>query len=352
MSSLQEHIEKLNRGDEAERIYAAEDIGYLNSMEGVPALAGRLGNEPSRAVREAIFQALIHIDAEAAIEACIVLLASEDPQLRNQAVDVLRHKGAAALPFLAAVMREGDKDLRKLVLDILREIDSTGAEAIYDAALSDPDANVVITAVENVAKTRAAGYRERIEDLLSTADQPMLAGACLEALAGLGNEASLARIRSRFPLLATVPGFLLTPCLKAFGELGSAVEFAEAARLLPVSEAHLHPAILGALVAIGQRHRECGMANDEGADLLALFQAVVENGDPWCRYQAVLALGFLLSQDEVHSFLAACLSHSDRMIRGAAMESLPSDRRTELELTPAGLALEEADDDVNRARRS
>ena len=58
MSSVNEYLEKLNCSDEAERIYAAEDIGYLNSAEGVPALLKRLGEEPSRAVREAIFQAL------------------------------------------------------------------------------------------------------------------------------------------------------------------------------------------------------------------------------------------------------------------------------------------------------
>ncbi|MGD0438121.1 MAG: HEAT repeat domain-containing protein, partial [Bryobacteraceae bacterium] len=61
MSSLQEFMEKLECPDEAERTYAAEDIGYLNAPEGVPPLLKRLGKEPSRAVRDAIFQALIRI---------------------------------------------------------------------------------------------------------------------------------------------------------------------------------------------------------------------------------------------------------------------------------------------------
>ncbi len=85
--------------DEAERIYAAEDIGYLNAAEGVAPLLERLDKESSRAVRDAIFQALTRIEADAAIEGSIRLLASEDPQIRNQAVDMLRHKGAAVDPL-------------------------------------------------------------------------------------------------------------------------------------------------------------------------------------------------------------------------------------------------------------
>ena len=45
MSSLDEYMEKLDCADEAERIYAAEDIGYLNTPDGVPALLERLGKE-------------------------------------------------------------------------------------------------------------------------------------------------------------------------------------------------------------------------------------------------------------------------------------------------------------------
>ena len=162
----------MDRADEAERTYAAEDIGYLNAPDGVPPLVERLHKEPSRAVRDAIFQALTRIDADAAIEGCIRLLESDDPQIRNQAVEVLRRKGDAAIPFLNTVMRDGDKDLRKLVLDVLSGVTAGGADAIYEAALSDPDPNVVITAVENLGRMRADAFRSRIEELLRAASIP------------------------------------------------------------------------------------------------------------------------------------------------------------------------------------
>ena len=100
MGDLTEFVAKLESSDETERIYAAEDIGYLNASEGVAPLLARLDQEPSRAVRDAIFQALTRIDADASMEGCIRLLESDDPQIRNQAVDILRRKGDAAIPML------------------------------------------------------------------------------------------------------------------------------------------------------------------------------------------------------------------------------------------------------------
>ena len=144
--------------------------------------------ETSRAVRDAIFQALIRIDADAAIEGSILLLDSDDPQIRNQAVDVLRHKGAAVDPLSeqrsceAATRTNGNSSLM-----YSSGIQAGGAGEIYAAALADDDPNVVITAVENLGRMRAEEFRGRIEDLLQAGSHPMLVGACLEALVGIGH---------------------------------------------------------------------------------------------------------------------------------------------------------------------
>ena len=346
MSSLNEYLEKLCCPDEAERTYAAEDIGYLNAADGVQPLLERVGQEPSRAVRDAIFQALIRIEADASIEGSIRLLASEDPQIRNQAVDVLQHKGARSVPFLTAVMRDGDKHKRKLVLDVLSGIQTVGADAIYQAALSDQEPNVIITAVENLGRTRAAQFRGRIEELLLADTHPMLTGACLEALAGIGDARSLEAIRRRFPVLAELPDFFLVSCLKALGAMGTATEFVEVAGLLPVCGQHLRPAILGALVAIYQRDA----AEAHGEDLLPVLRAVVEGADPslW-RYQAVRALGFVSSRDDVYAFLLSCLSSPERLVRLGAIESLRRAQHAGLQDVLASRATTETDEELLQA---
>ena len=346
MRMLEEYLEKLDSPDEAERIYAAEDIGYCNAPEGVPPLLERLGQEPSRAVRDAIFQALIRIDADASIEGSVRLLESEDPQIRNQAVDVLRHKGERSVPFLDAAMRYGGRDMRKFVLDVLIGVQASGVEAIYETALSDQDPNVVITAVENLGRTRATQFRRRIEELLLTAPHPMLAGVCLEALSGIGDELSLAAIRRRFPDLSAVPDFLLAPCLKAMGALGAGAEFAEVTGLLAVRGPHLRPAILSALVAIHQRHP----AEAHHEDLLPDLRAVVDSGcPPLCRYQATRAVGFLSSRDDAYRFLVSCLSSPERLVRLGAIESLRGAQRPGLQDILKARAAEETDEEVLQA---
>jgi HEAT repeat protein len=345
MSSLEEYVEKLNCADEAERTYAAEDIGYLNTPEGVMALLDRLEKESSRAVRDAIFQALIRIDGDAAIEGSIGLFGSEDPHIRNQAVEVLRRKSALSMPFLKAVMRSGDKDMRKLVLDALGGIQAGDAGEIYAAALSDTDPNVVITAVENLGRIRAGAYRSRIEDLLRADSHPMLIGACLEALVGIGDASSLGAIRRRFPDLAALPDFLLASCLKAVAALGTSADLAEVARLLPVRGPHLRPAILGALAAIYPR---CP-APDPGEDLWPALRAEVENGAPLCRFQAIKVLGFLASRHDVYAFLVACLSSPERLVRLGAIEALRGAAQPGLQETFDRCAQTERDEDVLQA---
>jgi len=347
MSSLQEYVEKLACADEAERTFAAEDIGYLNAPEGVPALLRRLGEEESRAVRDAIFQALIRIDANAAIEGSIRLLASDDPRIRNHAVNVLRRKAVRAIPFLNAVMRDGDKDLRKLVLDILRGVPAGGVEAIYEAALGDKDPNVVITAVENLGLLRAREFRGRIEELLQAGSHPMQVAACVEALVGMGDPSSFGMIRRRFPNLAVLPDFLLAAFLKAMAVWGTAEDFNEVAALLPLRGPHLRSAILGALFAIRAR---CPSAAANTGALLAALRRIVEDGDPpLCRYQAVRILAFLAAEDDVYAFLVACLSSPERLVRLAAAESLRAAGRPGLEPLLAARANEETDEEVLQA---
>jgi HEAT repeat protein len=346
MSSLTEYVAKLNCADEAERTYAAEDIGYLNAPEGVPALLDRLGQEPSRAVRDAIFQALIRIDGDAAIEGSILLFGSEDPQIRNQAVDVLRRKGVRSIPFLNTVMRDGDKDMRKLVLDVLTGIQSSNAREIYAAALSDKDVNVVITAVENLGRLRSREFRNQIENLLQIDSHPMLVSACLEALVGIGDTSSLEPIRGCFPDLAALPDFLLASYLKAMAALGSTREFAEVANLLLVRGPHLRPAILSALIAICAR---CPLP-DPGEGLLPTLRAVVEDGDPpLCRYQAVRVLGFWATRVDVYGLLVSCLSSTERLVRLGAAETLRTLQRPGVEPILAARALEESDEEVLQA---
>ena len=343
MNSLEVCRESLNSADETDRIYAAEDIGYLNAPEGVAILLDRLHSEPSRMVRDVIFQALIRIDADAAILAAMQLLESADPQTRNQAVDVLRQKGVQSIPLLSELMRTADKDVRKLILDALTGVPAAEAAGIYAAALSDHDVNVVITAVENLGRMQAEAFRSQVEDLLRPGSHPMLIAACMEALVGIGGPDSLVVVERFSQQLAKLPDFLLVPYLKVVGAWGSNKEFAEVTGILAVRGAHMRAAILEALLALYPRCDLPGAIDG----LLEPLRAIIEGQDPpLCRYQAIRLLHFWSTHEDVYTLLVSCLSSDERLIRLGAAESLRATGRPEVEAILAAHALDEIDEEI------
>lgn len=301
MIELDQHVRRLDSAEEAGRIYAAEDIGYANRAEGVQPLLERLPAESSRAVREAIFAALQSIEDDAVIEGGIHLLASEDCFLRNEAVELLRHRGPRVIVSLSQTFPKVDSDQRKLILDVLAGVDGPGACEIYERALADADVNVVITAVENLGNACKTEFRGRIEELAG-AGHPMLAGACLETLARAGNAHSLEVIRSRLSAGGSVADFLLPSYLKLLGAHGNERDIAEIAGMLDSRGAHLQAAILDAIAALHRRHPSALLPES----LVEPLENIVCNGDSLIlRHQALRLLEGLTRRDGVAEFRAA-----------------------------------------------
>ena len=351
MSSLNEYAEKLKSHDETERTYAAEDLGYLNAPEAVAPLLTHLPVETSAAVRIAIFQALIRIDSDQTITRAIQLLRNDDPQIRNLAVGLLQRKGDRALPFLKSAMREGDHDTRKFVLDALSGIQSSGAAEIYAAALADQDANVVITAVENLGNLRAAQFAGAIEDLLKENTHPMLSAACLEALAAMGNPSSLLAIRRFLPHLSALPQFFFSPCLKAMATLGGETEFQEILALFAQAAPQKYPAILSSLVTLYERciYQRIALP-DPDTRVLTLLRSLVNSNEPAsCRYLAVRVLGFWVQRDDVSASLVSCLTNLERFVRIGAAEALRASNRSEFDSLLASHEAQEFQEEVNQA---
>jgi len=343
MSTLSNYIERLGCADEAERIYAAEDIGYLNDANGVSPLIERLAKESSAAVRDVIFQALIRIDADLAIESSIRLFGNEDPQIRNQAVEVLRHKDGRSIPFLGKVMQNGDKHARKLVLDALKGKVESETSDIYALALADEDLNVVITAVENLGEIVPEQFRSKIEGLLKADSHPMLIIACVEALVKFGHTSSLAAIHQCLPDPAILPDFCLLAYLNAMGALGEDVEFFRVAGLLSKCAPRLGAPVLNALIAM---HPRCHRLGVDSAFLSILRTLIESDAQPLRRYQATRVLGFWSNQEETYEFLVFCLFNEERLVRLGAAESLRITHHPDLNRILAARAREETDADV------
>ncbi|HTR39054.1 MAG TPA: HEAT repeat domain-containing protein [Bryobacteraceae bacterium] len=316
MTDIRDCIEKLASSDEADRIYAAEDIGYANQSAGVLPLLRRLREEPSRAVKESIFAALLQIEDDAVIEGALELLDSDDSFLRNQAVELLQALGNKALPYLGQAFQEGDRDRRKFVIDVIARLTDPAARDLLALALKDADLNVVITAVESVGNTRQCQFREQIESLISPDAQPMVLSACLEALTHVGDSNSVSAVHSCFGSIESLPAFLRPSYLKLVGTKGGPQHLAEIASLAGIQS--LDGAVLNAMTSLRNRYPEISLPSGLAQPLMDMAR---RNPGP-LAYQAVRLLSGLIDNRDVFEFLAHCLDHSDKVIRIGAIQAM------------------------------
>ena len=346
MIELQACIDKLTSEDEADRIYAAEDIGYANRPEGVPPLLARLPVEPSRAAREAMFSALTQIKDDSVIEGAIGLLDSEDSFLRNQSVVILRSRGSRAVPYLERAFREGDQDRRKFVLDVLARLGDTDASAIYAMALADEDINVRITAVETLGVMRQASFRTNIEAMISPQAPAMLLAACIDSLAHIGNASSVAHVRTQLVETQRLPDYLEASYIRLLGAQGERDSMAEVASFIRDGDLDSH--ILNALTSLRSRYRDAKIPQSLAQPLENILKAGVS---PLFAYQAVRLLGGLLENDEVFDFMCGCLENLDKAIRIAAVLALREAQSARTEEIMRQRLAHETDDEVLQAMK-
>ena len=346
MIELRECVDKLTSADEADRMYAAEDIGYANQAAGVEPLLARLLEEPSRAVREAIFGALRQIEHDKVIEGALKLLDSDDSFLRNQAVEILRARGARAIPYLDRAFREEHSDRRKFVIDVLGRLGDSGTSEIYARALKDTDLNVVITAVESLGNTRQTKFRATVEELISAGSHPMLICASLEALAQIGDASSIDAVRARVGPAGELPGYLRPAYLKLLGAKGRQEDVAEVAEM--IGRDGLEASVLNAFTALRNRYGNLKLPDGLSRPLR---DVVSRKNSPLLAYQAVRLLGGLLHEPAVFDFVERCLEDPEKSIRIGAGQSLREAGSEEADAALRRRLGSETDEDVLQAWR-
>jgi HEAT repeat protein len=298
-------------------MYAAEDIGYANQAAGIDPLLARLPAESSRAVREAIFGALRQIEHDGVIEGALALLDSDDSYLRNQAVEVLRARGARAIPYLDRAFHDENSDRRKFLIDVLARLGDSGTSDIYIRALKDADLNVVITAVESLGNAQQTRFKDHVERLISPDAHPMLICASLEALGQIGDTSSIDAVRARLGPAGEFPGYLLPAYVKLLGAHGRPEDVAEIAEMIGMDG--LEEPVLNALTALRNRY---GILKLPEKLAPALRSAVSRNSSPILAYQAIRLMGGFPGESAAFDFVEHCLQDPDKSIRIGAVQSM------------------------------
>lgn len=144
-------LSALARGNDDERWAAARAAADL--PESVPALAAALAREKNAAVREALFSALARIASPQSVEAVLPFLRSDDALLRTEATDALAAMKQAAWPYVAALLRDANADIRILGCILVRDMPSeTAAPLCCELLDSETEPNVCAAAVEALAE--------------------------------------------------------------------------------------------------------------------------------------------------------------------------------------------------------
>jgi HEAT repeat protein len=141
----------LARGTDDERWSAARAAADLPGS--VPVLKDALQREQSPVVREALFSALAIIASPESVEAVLPFLRADEALIRTEASDAMLAMKGAAWPYVAALLRNQDVDVRILACVLARDMPRDVAVGLYcDLLDSESEPNVCAAAVEVLAE--------------------------------------------------------------------------------------------------------------------------------------------------------------------------------------------------------
>ncbi|MBF0545289.1 MAG: HEAT repeat domain-containing protein [Candidatus Riflebacteria bacterium] len=181
-SDLEKFIKALLSDDEADRLYAVDDIASTGDPSAAKTLAERLESEKSQAVSDAIVFALKKLDCKETLDLLFGMFSSPNAFLRNAAVTIFGANGEGTLDFLMERYASSNKEIRKLILDSLMEIGTPKAAQAIRWGLLDEAENVKITAAEYLGRLCD---KESIGDILQILEidpEPMMRVSIMEAL--------------------------------------------------------------------------------------------------------------------------------------------------------------------------
>lgn len=159
-------------GDAApqQRRLAARDLGAF--PQAALSLGQALAVETDAAVREALFTSLAAMASETAVQALLPLLRTDDPGLRNGAIEALAAMPQAVAPCIDRLLLDTDPDVRIFTVNLLGELrHATVPTWLVQVLRQEAHVNVVAAALEVLAEVGSAAElpalraaRDRFDD--------------------------------------------------------------------------------------------------------------------------------------------------------------------------------------------
>ena len=175
-------IKSLRDPDPELRRMAAKDLG--NCPEAVHALAGAMEVENDRSVRENLMTALGKIANTEAVSVLLTFLRSNNPHIRNEAIEVLKTLPSQVAPQMEKLLKDEDPDVRIFAVNVLESLRHPRVvEWLRRVVEDDSHVNVCATALDLLSEV---GDESCIDSLLIAqskfGDEPYLQFAVRTAL--------------------------------------------------------------------------------------------------------------------------------------------------------------------------
>lgn len=149
-------IEQLSDVDATVRRWAARDLAAHPQV--AAALCARLSVEPEASVRAVIFSSAARLGGSVVVESLLPLLRSEDPALRNGAIEVLAGLPEAVSPHIEKLLQDADGDVRIFSVNLLGDLKHPSVpQWLAQVLVNDPSVNVVGAALEVLAEVGTSG---------------------------------------------------------------------------------------------------------------------------------------------------------------------------------------------------
>ena len=154
------------------------------SEDAVSTLIDALQSENNPGVRAAMFNALRDISGPSVAVALTPLLGSEDTDIRNGAVAVMKTLGTGVGDIMPELLSRSDSDIRIMAIDILQDLGHPSApEWLENVLKQDPHANVVGAAIDRMVEIGTIDHCDALRDAARRfADDPFIAFAAAEAI--------------------------------------------------------------------------------------------------------------------------------------------------------------------------
>lgn len=146
-----EWIDALLTGEASARRVAASALA--EHPQACRTLCERLDRETDDSVRVALFNSVVMIGGAEAITGLMPLLRSEDPTLRNAAIEAMSELPDSVAPAIDRLLQDADPDVRIFTVNILGLLKHPRVEEWLIAVLMhDDDVNTVGTAIDALAE--------------------------------------------------------------------------------------------------------------------------------------------------------------------------------------------------------